>query len=247
MSHWPRCPNRWRVRARKRSKPRWKSCASLREKYSRRDSLFAGKPSVIVKWRAARAGRLQSQACSVILRQRVPFFFRKQGRDCPHRFIHIIGALPFGECLQLVQKIIGILRRERRRANFKGDGAVTRLAGRNAALAIAEGDEARSHFLMRGSGWRLRKDAVVLRIGKDRQRRIIGGKIGDVAQGKRLRNRHHYERPPLPGAEVLELLPDRKFIHAGQVGRKGDRTETLRAMAVLATAGEQHAAETISA
>src|SRR5579862_3155675 len=166
MSHWPRCPNRWRVRARKRSKPQWRSCASLPQKHSPQESLFAGKPSVIVKWRAARAGRLQSQACSVILRQRVPFFFRKQGRDRPHRFIHIIGALPFGECLQLVQKVIGILRRERRRSDFKGDGAVTRLAGRNAALAIAKGDEARSHFLMRGSGGRLGKTRLSCGSGK---------------------------------------------------------------------------------
>src|SRR5260370_31335062 len=83
----------------------------------------------------------EAETRTVIFSEGVFFFLCELAGDGAHRHIDVIGARVVSEFLQLSQDVVRVLSRKRRRSRAIGNGAVARLTGRYAALAVSGRDQ----------------------------------------------------------------------------------------------------------
>jgi len=170
----------------------------------------------------------------------MPLVFREQSRDRSHGHVDVVRSSAAGKCLQLIENIIRVLRRQRRRSRTIRHRTMARLARRNPALSISKRNQPRCDRGMTMIRRRLRKTAIILRILKHWQLRIVRHYIRHIAQRKRLRDRLHHRRRPLVTSKICQLLPGHQPVHARKVRSRGSRAKTLCSVAVLAPSGQQH-------
>ena len=74
-----------------------------------------------------------SQTSAVVFRESCPLLVRQLPRDAAHTNVDVVGTIAIREMIELFQKVVGILRRERRRSFYRTNRTMACLARRYAS------------------------------------------------------------------------------------------------------------------
>lgn len=102
-----------------------------------------------------------SQTSSVVFRESCPLLVRQLPRDAVHTNVDVVGTIAIREMIELFQKVVGILRRERRRSFYRTNRTMACLARRYASAPVTEHDELDRHRSTRSISHGLWKPSFV--------------------------------------------------------------------------------------